>query len=637
MSLKEFRYDLSERLGRLFYPVAIAAVLLVLVAVDIYIGPEAAVFGLYALMGLGTGAAVHYGTYDVDERIYVQIDERLHRAGVYAASAVAIGVVALTDEPLFVVFGLAVGYTLVVRQLFAEPTPERVVPQLTALFLLSPITKYLTSGWYVGHGDLLDHTRYVQDIMVGGSLEALSYTSYQQFPGLQLVGATVGSLAGLGAYDGLMLTGLAAYTVLIPGVYLVVSRITGQPLLAVYTAFAVTILDDISFYASYVFPQALATILVLLLVVLLTLRSDDAVSWQTAGAFVLVTGALALTHHLTQALFLPLVVLALGLYVVQDREHATSVLLSRKAALGAFAVAVTAVRYVQTGFIGRLVEEVGVVVQGGLRGGYTQDITFAYGVPPRSSTAADALAWLGSAYGLYLVLLLMVFSVAVVAFLYASNRPAPQTALFWSGVVGAVLIFETPLSIRSLIRVRSPWLFVFAFVIGVGILELRRRIGSTTRSRLLLAGLVVLASTGPLVAADNYYGLDPRPTEQTSFSEAEVGELQAMATYLSEQDGETTTLWFTRLAMERSGIETMRNPELDGESLAIPAGRFAYREAWADHKVTFNTGEGERAYGSTLYISEGYLDERVASSNKVYSAGGTGVTWQSERRTVADQ
>jgi len=636
MSLRDLEYNISDKLGKLFYPLAIGAIVVVLAAVQVVLGTEAAVFGLYALMGLGTGAAVHYGTYDVSERIYVRIDERLHRTGVYVSSAVSIGLVALTDQPLFVILGLAVGYTLVVRQMFAEPTPERLIPQLSLLFLLSPITKYLTAGWYVGHGDLLDHMRYVEDIMIGGSLEAISYSSYQQFPGLQLVAATFGSLSGLSAYDGLMVTGLAAYSVLIPAVYLLVARITDHPLLALYTAFAVTILDDVSFFVSYVFPQALATMLIVVLALLITLRSRGTVTWRATAAFVIVTLALSLTHHLTQALFVPAIGCALFIYLLRGREYVQETLLNRKMALVAFATAVTAIRYIQTGFTERLLESSMILLQGGGRGGYTEGVTLAFGRPARSSTPAAALDWLASAYGLYLILLLTVFSVAVVSFLYATDRTPAQTALFWTGVVGALVIFPTPISVKSLIRIRAPWLFMFAFVIGVGMLQLRRRIGSTQLSRVLLAGLVVLAATGPVVAADNYYGLDPRPTAQTSFSEDEVTELQAVSRYIQTQDGPTTTLWLTRLTMERNSVEGVGNPRLDGQTMIIPEGHFVYRTAWGSHKTEFPAGEGDSVYGNTLYVSEAWLEQRAASGNKVYSAGSTGVTWRPTDRPIDD-
>lgn len=639
MASRMARNDVADSLGRLFYPASIAVVLAVLAAAYVYLEPEFAVFGLYALVGLVGGATVYYGTSGFSGETRYRIDEPVHRAGVYASVAVTVGAVALTGEPLVVLFGLAVGYALVVRQLFADSTPERLIPQLTALFLLSPVTKYVTAGQYVGHGDLLSHTRFTEDILASGSVQTLVYTSYQEFPGLHLIAATVGSLSGLGAYDGIMLTGLAAFAVLLPAVYLIVARVTGHRTLGLYTAFAVVLLDDASFFASYAFPQSLATVLIVVLALLATLVSRDELKWRVAWLFALVAVALSVVHHLTQVLILPVIGCAALLYAVHGRDHARSLVASRQMALFSLAAVVTGVRLVRTGFVDRLFEHARLLVLGGIQGGYTRSVTLGFGRPPRSSSVSSAVDWLVSPYGLYLVLLLLVFSVGVIAYLRADEWSAAQTALFWTGALGAALVFETPLSIKSLIRIRLAWLFVFAFVIGIGLLQFRDRVGSSRRAYVLLAVVVVLAATAPMVTADNYYDLDPRPTVQTSFSDQEVAELQAVSTFATERDRSMGAFWLTQLAMERNHVDESRieRSRLEGDTLILPPGHFVYRSQWPEHKVHFRTdGEGEQLYSNTMYVSEDWLDQRTRTGNKVYSAGGTGVMWRPDERPFED-
>lgn len=633
----EYRADshpIVGTLGRAFYPTAIASVVVVLLTVHLALGPSYAVFGLYALLGLVGGALVHYGFDDAADRtgFHVKpnwrIDERVHRLGVYAAVAAAVGVVAVTGEPLAVFLGLAVGYALVVRQLFADPVPERLVPQITALFLLSPLAKYLSSGMYVGHGDLLDHTRITGDLMTGGSLEAIAYASYQDFPGLHLVASAVGSLTGLGGYDGLMLTGLAVYAIVLPAVYLVVVRITEHPPLALWTTFAVAVLDDLSFYASYVFPQSLAIGLIAVLAVLATLVSRDAIKWRVTATFAVVAVVLSLTHHLTQVLVLPVLALGAVLYAVRGRTYFVETLRSRQLLLAGFAVAVTTVRLFQTGFLDRLVAKVAPLFGGGVRGGYTESGVFAFGQPARSETVGAALDWLFSPYGLYLVLLLLVFSVGVVAFMRAPDRPVAQTALFTLGVLGALIVFETPISIQSLVRIRSPWLFVFAFVLGVGLLQLKRFAGADRRGGILMAVVVVLAVSAPLVTADDYYDLDPRPSMQTSFSEAEEAELEALSGYVASSEHSIGSFWLTRLVMERHEASGIHNARVADGQVILPGGHFIYRSSWPGSKVHFTVGEGEQLYSNTLYVAGDWLDRRITATNKVYSVGGTGIVWQ---------
>jgi len=628
------RETVLDRFGRAFYPVAITAVVAVLAAVEVFLQREFAVYGLYALFGLVVGAMVYYGTSDIAGSL--RIDERLHQTGVYVTAAVTVGLVALVREPMIVVPGLVVGYALVVRQLFADPVPKRVVPQIAALFMLSPITKYLTAGVYIGHGDILVHLRLVEDILAGESVNAIAYSSYADFPGLHLVAAMAGSLSGLGAYDGLMMTGLAAYAILVPAVYLVAVGVTDHPLLALYTAFAVAVLDDFSFYASYIFPQSLATILIVVLAVLAILVSKNGFEWPAVGAFVLVALALSYTHHLTQVLFVPVVVLALLLYSLHGVEYTREVIVSRQLALLVFALAITTGRLMRTGFVDRLVRQGTALVAGGVRGGYTRSLEFGFGRAADRRSVATALEWLVSPYAVYLILLVLVFSVGLVAFLRATERSVVQSALFWTGALGSVLIFETPISIQSLIRISMPWLFVFAFVVGVGLLQFRRRIGPSRRSHVLLAVVVLFAATGPITAADDYYDLDPRPGQQTSLSDEEAAELDALAGWMTDREVSASSLWLSRLSMRRHGVPDTRHTRIDDRTVMIPEGHFLYREAWSDHKVHFTSGGPDRLYSNTMYVSERWLDRRVASESKVYSAGGTGVMWNSTARPFGD-
>jgi hypothetical protein len=632
MALSRGSRGWTDRLGRLFYPVGIVAVLAALIGVQYQLGPQFAAFGLYALAGLVGGAAVYYGTTDAARGVAYRIDERVQRTGVYVTCALTVGSVALTNEPLVVVVGLVVGYTLVVRQLFADVVPERIVPQITALFLLSPVTKYLTSGQYIGHGDLLVHTRLAEDIMSAGSLEAIAAESYFAFPGLQLIAGTVGSITGLGPYDGLLLAGLAGYAVLLPAVFLVVSRFTGSATLALYTALAVACLDGISFFASYVFPQSIATIMVAVLAVLASLVSRDAIKWEVTGAFVVVAVALSVTHHLTQVLFVPVVGVALLVYVTRGRAAPGEVLTNRVLALLSIVAVVTAVRLVRTGFLDRLVRNGLSLVQGGPLAGYTRSVSLGFGRPPRTGTVSAALEWLISPYGIYLVLLLLVFSVGVVGFLRMTDRPTTYATLFWAGVVGSVLIFETPVSVKSLIRIRSPWLFVFAFVIGMGLLQLKRRTGTRRSAMAMMAVIVALAATAPVVTADDYYDLDPRPNVQTSFSDQEVEELRAVSGYSGGLARPPVAFTLTQQTMERHGVGDARTARLEGRQLVLPEGHFIYRSRWPGHKVHFTVSEGDRLYSNSLYVAGSWLGQRVAGGNKVYDVGGTGVMWRTTAR-----
>lgn len=624
----------TEQLGEYFYPVSIAVVIGVLFAVQQLLSLRFVIFGLYGLFGLVGGAAVYYRTSEVPDVLTPSIDERYHSLGLYIVAAVTVGIVSLTGEPLFVLLGLGLGYALIVRQLVSFPSPRALVPQLTVLFMLSPVVKYLTAGLYFGHGDLLVHSRLVEDIVQGGSLGAISYASYQEFPGLHLLATSIASLTGLTPYDGLMLTGLGAYLLVIPAVYIVAQRLTDNTVLALSIAFATAILDDLSFYVSYAFPQSLATVLIVVLAVLAVVAERDAVKWAATGGFALIALALAYTHHLTQVLFLPVIAVATIIYAVRNPSRIGSVARSRQAGLLAVAALISGVRIWLTGLDDRLFRASVLLVQGGPLGGYTQGVTREFGAAAQATSAAAAVEWLASPYGIYGILLLMVFSIGMVGLLRSESVPTGYGAVAWTGALGAVIIFETPLSIQSLIRIRAPWLFVFAFVVGLGIYYFNRNISSTRSNQLLVVLLVVIAAVGPLVTADDYYGLDPRPTAETSFSDRQVQELEATSAFLQQTDQQTTTFWQTRLAMDRRGISGIERARLEDEQVMLPSGYFVYRSAWPQHRVTFTVGAGESFYANTLYLSDQWLSDRVGSGNQVYSAGGTGILWESTERSL---
>ncbi len=631
--LKSKYHRALDIFGRALYPVAITSTVAVLFVLYTSLRTEFAVFGMYGLLGLLGGALVYYGTDDTEAVLRLPGDERFYRTGVYVACATTVGIVVLTGEPLFVAFGLVSGYALVTWQLFADPLPERILPQLAALFLLSPLSKYLTAGTYFGDGDILIHTRFVDEILAAGSLNGIADTSYYDYPGLQLLASTAGDLSGLGGYDGIMLTGLAAYAIVLPAVYLVITRFTGDPLLGMYTAFAVAVLDDIVFYVSYLFPQSLASVLIIALAVLATLVTQDELKWRVVGLFVLVSVTLVFTHHLTQVLFVPLVAVIIGVYALHGRGYARTVFWSRPFGLFVLTASMTALQLFRTNFIDRLLVSGREIIEGGAQGGYDRGVDLVFGSQAEGSAVAMAVEWLVSPYGLYLILLLVVFSIGVTVFLRTRENAAPYSALCYAGIIGSLLIFETPLSIKSLNRIRAPWLFVFAVILAIGFLQFRDRIGPSRQGRLLLVIVVLVAAAGPLVTADNFYGLDPRPTTQSAFSDQEVAELEAVAEYTRGQEETTTTFWTTRLAMRRYGVEGLQRSQLDGERLVLPAGKFIYRAEETNHAVHFLAGEEDQLYSNTVVMDDPWLDQRIASSNKVYSAGGTGVIWGSSERS----
>lgn len=632
MSIQSIFNKATIRLGQIFFPISIIICVIGILVLQMELSAVYSIYGLYPILGLSLGAVVYYFIDGDTENVRLVIDERLYKVGVYVTIALTVAVVAITDTGIAVLVGLGVGYILVILQVFTDSDPLRLIPQITGLFLLSPVTKYLTAGFYYGHGDILTHVRLIEDVMIGGSLGAISPSIYKEFPGFHLITATVGSISGLTAYDGIMLTGIVAYAIVIPGIYLITLHFTKKSMLAFYTAFAVVILDDVSFFTSYFFPQSLATVLIILLVLLACMVSRDKIKWVVISVFAIIAITLSFTHHLTQVLFVPVFVLPATIYVFQGRKFANRLLLSRELALFVFLAVLTGYRLYTTGFIWRIHEQAMLLIRGGILGGYTQTIAFSFGTVPRSTTVVSALEWLMSPYGIYQILLVLIFSLGVVTFLRTPWPSASTVALSWTGIIAAILVFETPLSIKSLSRISYPWLFVFAFVVGLGLFQIRRRVRRNVVGPALILILVLAATMAPVVTADNYYGLDPRPTSQSAFSDQEYKELHATSGFIKGREESTTVFSRTRVTMARFRVSELQYPRLQDGRLILSPGYLVYRTAWSNYRVSLTTTEGETLYSHSLYVSDSWLQQRVMAGNKVYTAGGTGVMWKESER-----
>jgi hypothetical protein len=148
----------------------------------------------------------------------------------------------------------------------------------------------------------------------------------------------------------------------------------------------------------------------------------------------------------------------------------------------------------------------------------------------------------------------------------------------------------------------------------------------------ILLGLVLLLVVTPVTTGDNYYELDPRTNSQTSFSDQEYTELRATASFVAESDQPTTVFWDTRLLLDRFRITELQHASIDEQTIMLPDGYFVYRMAWSDYKASFTVMREESLYPNTVYISAQWLADEIETSNKIYTAGETGILWGSTER-----
>lgn len=622
------------------------------------LGEVTAIKGSYALFGVLLATAVYRapGRSDaVDGRTslgggpFVESGAvgRWALKGVLALVALACLSTYVTGDRLgSVVLALVVGVPVVVYQLLTVGATRAVVTQVVVLFAVGPLTRYLSTGFYFGDGDLLGHVRAVEVLLRTGRVAAIDavYSTYTDFPALHVVSASVSAVTGLSPYDSLMLLGTVTYLLAIVAVvYLVGSLLS--PAEGVAVGFVFAALSLVQFYASYFYPQALATALVVYLFYLVVRRASLPPSLRLSFSVLTVAAVfvLSLAHHVTQILLAGIVALlyapsalsAVGpgrrLGVNEYVPRVTPVAIALVVGLTHLLLTRTSMITYLVDFASEKVSNPFVSDAGGER------VVFGFGTAVPYQDPATALQSLVYVDGVYYIALAALFVLGFVVVLVHYERYSAVAGYVLLGTVGSLFVLRTPL-VGVASRLALPLAPFFAIVAGVGLSwiveSVRTRVGtSTTRyerlRHLLVAALVLTVGiTGPLVAGDDLYHLHDGPNlwetysspeQQVEFSRQELSELRATVGYVDRHTSSVTMLWITREASDRFGGEERSVPTVSAAGIRTDD-PLVYRTAWADHQVGYSTD-----VPGTVVVADWWLSREVGASNKVYTTGQVGM------------
>lgn len=533
---------------------------------------------------------------------------------------------------------LSAGYLLLYLQLRAGTGTRLLLFQTVLLFTLVPVSKYATTDFYFGSGDILHHVGYARELVAAGSTAGISST-YSSFPGLHLLTATVHLVTGLPVYDSLLSTGLAYSSFFtLPLVFLFAYHVSRDARFAVLTTVMASTVTYVVYYTTYFFAQALAVPLFLFLVYLAyrigparrSLRSAhwtvlrEAPRWSLVALLVVLS--ILPTHHLTVILFTPVVVLLLAGTLAVERFGGNA---SEGDGIAAFnavppvASIVLAPVYwslFSPGLIPFVIWSVDQVVSRSLffssAGGGTR--TYVFGLTPAAPPVASIDL-------VYYTALLALFVTGVLTLVESHDRYRRVLPLAVVGVLGSVTVLKTPLAVKSIGRIGFVFGFFFSFVTAAGCNYLLDASDGTRGRAVLLAVLLVTVGTfGPLLAPDVMDApLDPRRSEQSSYTDSELRQLQAASGYVRSTSGQVSAFWISNWTIEMYGVEGT-SPSVSQRGFHAPEGLFLYRENWADHVVGFRTGS---LYLERFLVSESYLDNLIARQNKVYDGGSVGLLW----------
>ena len=549
---------------------------------------------------------------------------------VVALSAVAVVAAAGLNSrlvPLAVV--LPLGLLLVAYQIRGDPSAPAVLTQLVSLFAAAQLGKYVTTGFYFGGTDTFAHVAAVDTLIEARYTTAIPH-GYDLYPVFHFVVGAVKHATGLPAYDALVLSGIALLTLVVPIAYLLGRSVFGSERFGLLAALSVTVLEFFSYHALYFYPQALASVFILIAVFITSQlrQATDERSFRRLSVFVIaLVATMVLTHHLTYLLFAGVAAVAVPFAFLRPAVFGRA----PTAGLRAFRY-----RWLFPGVVGGVfllaywsyspsLITVGIVE---LTAGVLFDVAtvptqqlYTYGVTLPADTVERAVAWLVTPTGVYasgLGALLLVAAYELLTELHAYRRGFTLTA---TGLALSGLLLPLPIAIPQIERLKFVVALVVVFPLAVG---LGRSLSVDRRHA--VAALVVVAALGGataftvLVADDVPEVYIDEPREQVSMSESEYRSVGTASAFLRGYGtGPAATDRVTNRAFETTGYNATRALRAQPTGLRTGATYLVARERWTDHLVAVGRGlrSGEL---NSFAVSDRRFSAAEAGQNTVYSS-----------------
>lgn len=616
---------------RAFFPAAIAGAIVALSVMSVVSDAATVIKGSYSVLGLVVAASIYY-TAEEGTRFSVPI--RPSRLGKLTAVLIVmtIPVTLYTGSRLpALLVAVPLGYLFVWIQI-GSASPVSLLAQLTGLYLVSPVTKLLTSGLYYENGDVFAHVHYVNLLLLSGRLGVIP--RYDNYPGYHLLTGTVSVAADLSPYHAMVVVQLVLFAAVVPTVYLLARTVFDSRRLAVLSAFALTATYVASRYVTIYYPESMAVALVVFLLFLsFRIRTATGRTWW---ALITITGILiaatTLTHHLTLFIYMPFIVIVVFGGAFLRRVWNISRIGPRLFPLAALNVVAVSYWLYERQFLLELVFFVTEIFSESVTStgtGWRTVVGLGRALPPLTpQVAARSLL---SAEGIYFILLVAAVALGIVEVLSSTEKYRRALHLIAVGALATPLLLRTPI-FPDVSRIRFPLAVFFVFLLTPSLERLSKAEFHTKALRAIpLILVVVLATTGVLVASQDLYALNagpdlyelrPLPEPQVDFSQTELRELRATGRFIDRYGGRASTLAITGRALGMFGVGSDGGTVMYG-NLRTERDLFVYRTSWTDHRVSFVRD----SLTATVVMSDVWLNRTIRTENKVYTAGGTGILW----------
>lgn len=603
-----------------FFPGSILASAVVLAVASSAFPLETVLKGAYAPLGLSLGAVLYYGVNRTTDRAESESGGTRAAKGLVIVAALATAVSATTgSRVIFLLVAVPVCYALLFRQYQLGVRAAALMPQVVVVYALGPLTKVLATGLYFGAGDTFGHLRKISSVLATGHVADIGYP-YASFPGLHVLSAAVSQTTGLPPYPTYVLLGITAFSFTVVTFYKLV-RLFFDRQSAIAVLIALSVLAQLKYFAVYFFPQSLATVYaVFVLYLAYKYRYGERGVRLQLLAFLFAAVAIV-THHLTLYLFIPVIVLVLTVGTAV-REWFDVRVTPWRGLFGIVGLATVFYWLLVAGslvYYGFVLTPIRLLAGPALSGGAAENprTEIVLGLVDTSPSVLDAEV-------IFMLILVLFFAVGVKSILDAPSEYIHASTILVLGVVAALFVLDTPVSIKSFSRIGLPFQFFFAVVLGVGIRNLATASRGSRASVVVLILVVGLGTAGAVTAADDaphVQTIQDDRRAQTALSAAETSQLEAASAFTAERQLSPTSLWVTRSALRLFDTQASR-PSLTTTTIHGEPGSVLYRDAWSDHIVRYSTQDD---YLGKLYVSEAALDEWKTTNDKVYAAGEIGV------------
>lgn len=543
------------------------------------------------------------------------------------------------DRSFVLAFSIPVAYALIILQVWDEAGIKLLLPQVIGVYSLSTVTKYATTGYYFGEGDILDHLYLIEVLVRNGFVSAIPSATYRFFPGLHIQTAIVETATGLPTYDSLIILGITIYSISLVLVYLLSSGVFRSPTLAVVTTIVVSALPDIVFYGVYFFPQSYAVV-VGLFIVYFSVRAPPIGSARRIR-FVTLSALLALSmvfiHHFTFVLFLPIIAVLVSGPLIEKHASKVNKCVTLVPIQSNFLLAPLLLAlvywFIFDLFFGEIIHAITVmIVDQTLLVGDTGHDTGLHtlGYELHEQTSSLAVMSLLSYEGVFAISLMATFVFGIRLLLENFDEHIYQLPFLLIGVSGAVLVFPLPIDLTG--RIGQPMNYFLAFVMAIAVCHLIRSSASVPLKRVVVVVVVVaLTTSGHFVAADDVYEIDDgpglnelylAPDAQAEFNTHEHRSLESASGFTEAHGANVSTDWVSSSGVQRFGGAASDGLAIANSSFRTNTNHLLYRTRWSEHQVYFNTTE------SQFYISQERLEYVTSTENQVYATGEVGILWE---------